>query len=93
MKIEEIKHIKIEPGLHQWDGEDNDGMTAGSIQVSLPGGTLIQICSVEHLGTGRFRNTVSIHDLNDMEVTIFSKVKKSIRRVQNTIWTTIKGSE
>jgi len=93
MKIEEIKHIKIQPGIHQWNDEDSDGMTAGSIEVLLPGGTVIQICSVEYLGTGRFKNTVSIHNLNDTEVTIFSKVKKSIRRVQNTIWTKIMGVE
>ena len=94
MNIEEIKHIQIEPGIHQWNVEDVDGlMTAGSITVNLPGDTVIQICSVEYLGTGRFKNTVSIHNLNDTEVTIFSKIKKSIRRVKNSIWTKIMGVE
>ena len=93
MKIEEIKHIKIKPGLHQWSEDETTTMTAGSIEVWIPGGTVIQICSVEYLGTGRFKNTVSIHNLNDTEVTIFSKIKKSIRRVKNSIWTKIMGVE
>lgn len=92
MKIEDIKHLKITPGIHQWDGKDDDGMTAGSIHIILPNDTQVRICVVQY-ETGRYRNEISIHNLKDTELTIYSKVKKAIRKVKNTIWTNIEEVE
>ena len=91
MKIEEIRNMEIKPGIHQWDGE-KDGMTSGHVDIHLPNGTIIQIKCVQ-FGSGRYSSEISIHRLNDTKLTIFDKVKKSIRRVQGTIWTKIMGVE
>jgi len=81
--------MEIIPGVHQWDGE-KDGMTCGHVDIHLPNGTLIQIKSVK-FRSGHYSPEISIHRLNDTQLTIFDKVKKSIRRVTGTIWTKISG--
>ena len=91
MKIEEIRNMEITAGIHQWSGQE-DGMTCGSLEIDLPNGTTVHIHSVQY-ECGRTRTEISIHNLNDTELTIFSKVKKSIRRVKNTIWTKIMALE
>ena len=91
MKNEEIRNMKIEPGIHQWDGEE-DGMTCGSVEIVLPNGTTIEVVSVKH-GNENYSCTINIHNLNDTQITIFNKVKKSIRRIKEVIWTKISRVE
>mgnify|MGYP003970447159 CR=1 FL=1 len=92
MKIEDILNMKIKAGVHQWDGSDNDGMTSGSVQIWLPNDTIINITSVV-FDSGRNSCEVTIHNMNDTKLNIFSKVKKSIKRVTGTVWTKISGVE
>ena len=90
MRIEDILNMKIKPGIHQWDGTDNDGMTSGSLEIWLPNDTVIHIDSVVY-DSGRTNCEVTIHNINETKVTIFSKITKSIKRVNETIWTKING--
>lgn len=90
MKIEDILHLQIQAGINNWDGTKEDGMTRGEIEIKLPGGTLIRIGSTQ-FDSGRYSNEITIHRLNDTRLTVFSKVKKSIKRVSGTIWTQILG--
>jgi len=90
MKIEDILNMTIKQGIHQWDGTDNDGMTCGSVEIWLPNHTVIDIKSVVY-DSGSNNCKVTIHNINNTELTIFSKVKKSIKRVAGTVWTKING--
>jgi len=90
MKIEDILNMEITPGIHHWDGTDKDGMTCGSLEITLPNGTGIRICSVMR-DDGSISCEISIHEINDTKLTIFSKVKKSLRSSMGTIWTKISG--
>lgn len=90
MKIEDILHLEIQPGFMNWDGSDKDGMTRGEIEIKMPGGTCIRISSTQ-FDDERFSNEITIHRFNDTQLTIFSKVKKSMKKVTGTIWTRISG--
>lgn len=90
MKIEEIRNMKIDAGVHQWNGDGN-GLTAGSLTVTLPNGTKIQITSVEAKEGDYANMSISVHRLKDTELTIFDKVTKKQDSVKGTTWTTIKS--
>jgi hypothetical protein len=91
MKIEDILNMEITPGIHQWSELfDKKGVTCGSLEITLPNGTDIRICSVVR-DDGTTSCEISIHNINDTRLTIFSKVKKSIRRSMGTMWTKISG--
>lgn len=89
MKIEDILNMEIKPGIHQWDGEDNE-MKCGSLEIMLPNGTSIRITSVVH-PDGRPSCDISIHDLKDTKITIFGKISKSLKRLSGFIMTKIEA--
>tara|TARA_S200002703_G_scaffold26221_1_gene22497 strand:- start:2625 stop:2900 length:276 start_codon:yes stop_codon:yes gene_type:complete len=85
----EIKNMKIEEGCQNWVvGE----MTSGEITIRLPNGTCIDIqASVQ----GEWNScNISVHCLNDTEMTIYEKgssITKRQKKRDGHTWTVIKS--
>mgnify|MGYP003126940909 CR=1 FL=1 len=84
-----IRNMEITEGVHNWDGSEGS-LTAGSISIRLPNGTVIQICSVLCNETDYSNATIKIHRIKDTEITLFEKSSTITKRSEHGEFTRIK---